>query len=463
MIALAGPRRSEPLGLQFRDLRIDGDTLRARLRPNHSRRLKTVNARRVIEVPLLATSVEGTDLAGWVDIERERLKTRHLETAFVFSQSDSPFDAKVRTAIAEACLQACREVTGRRLSRLHSFRHLVAMERTTAPFLHEADLAALSETVPLVPSPTQSGRIALPRDLQAQVVSLGHGDAATTITWYHHLPWLLRSRADQRLSSRYLTRSVAASLLGVSRFTLDWANRQRPDRPRPLAWLDVQCDLRVVPMAPASIEAVTVPVDNGAPTRPAIIGPWTARELGTLLQEVTRVGSLEKALLVRGMTLKDADPLRLGLLGMEQRLGRRLFDERDRTSGPRRPQRVLRRIESGARFEMLWDWYDSDRDQLRAALARLAEAVHEFMLPVQSDRISLPPPEAEELLRLVTRLGVQPAQIRQSLPESGLLTVRILRDLPDEGANEMPKKSERYLGQVLKSVLLVIRLVHRQR
>lgn len=458
LFAFGGMRRGEALGLQFRDISVREDRLRVSIRPNRSRRLKTVNARRVVGVPTSAMKLQDRTLLEWVTIERGRLGARRLETAFVFAESDAPFDAKARTGIAEACMQACRDITGRRSSRLHAFRHLVAMERATPAFLTEDDLTSLSTRTAMSRLETPRSAVVLPRDLHARVIDLGHGDAATTLACYHHLPWLLRSRTDAWLTGRYVNRAILAPLLGVTLHALDWAVKQRPGRAKGLAWLDVALESRLVPSFSVSVPQSFV--DAHRPDSQRLQGRWTARGLGDLLTEVERIGSLEDALFVKGAEPRDAAVLRLGFLAMGRRIGRRLVGE-DEVQTSKHPRRLVRRVKAAHSLEALWDWYDSDKDGTRKQIALLADEIHEYMEPRHGDRIYLTAHGGVKLQHLLSSVGVAAAQIVREAGPDGLDVVRILRDAREGEAESERKLVERYLGLTLKRILLVIRFLAR--
>lgn len=457
LFTAGGLRRGEGLGIQFRDVGVSGDQLRVRVRPNSSRRLKTVRGRRVITLPAAATAVGGMHLAQWIQTERARLTRANLETAFVFTPADAPFDAKARFEIADICLNAVREVTGRPSARLHALRHLVAMEDTTTVFLSAPDLAALQDALRLVPVPTLKD-VALPRDLLGRVVGLGHVDPKTTLIHYHHLGWLLRSRSDLWINERYASRATLAPLLGVSLHALDWALKQRPGRDRVLAWLDVGADVRNVPSSPVQGSTSNAPSSSGGD--PA--WRWTASELGAILDSVARVGSLEKALLVQGAPASAAASLRQAVLPLERRLGRRLLEEVGRAPAEgKSARRRIRKLGGGEALEELWRWFDADDEECRSTLAGMAESMYEYLQPVHGDRIVLPPVQAEKLRNLLSKAGIDPRRVRSETDQEGLEVVRILRHGPvldngEEESSEAAPAADRYLGVALKRVLLVI-------
>lgn len=456
LFALGGMRRGEALGIQFRDVARAGDCVRVKVRPNRSRRLKTINARRTVEVPANAVDLMGNDLVEWVRIDVSRLKAAKAPRAFVFSDSDAPFSGDARNNVAEACMQVCCEVTGRRNSRLHAFRHLVAMERTTPLFLHDQDRQALGTKLSLSPTPTQRG-VPLPRDLQSQIVGIGHADGATTFTHYHHMPWLLRSRLDARLTTKYEDKRLVAHLLGTSVHTQDWATKTHPGRTKLLGWLDVQSNIRQVPASPVQRAQLSGHVEesHGRQARTT----WTARDLDRLLAEVDRVGSLEPAMLVLGLPMSEAEQIRLLLDPMERRLGKRLLVETP-GSGPVAPgrHRRVRDLKQAGILEAILGEYDRQDDPGKR-IASLAESAFEHLEPRQGDRIVLPRVEAGQLRDLMIGLGVAEDQI---LVEASGPRHHVLR-ISRSAADKQPKPANRYLGLALKRLFLIIRLTERLR
>lgn len=459
LIAYGGMRRSEATGIEFRDVRVVGNDLWIRTRPNASRRVKTTHARRTVRIALSTTRVADLTLDEWAATDRRRFAIRRLETAYVFASNDAPFDARVRNEICDACVQACREVTGRLHPRLHAFRHGVAMERTTPVFLHNRDCKSLAAHMALAPVPTQQGAIALPRDLQAQVVELGHGDGSTTLLSYHHVLWLLHSRSDARDAARYVHRSVLAPLLGVTEHALDWAAKKRPGRPKGLAWLDVQIDPQQVPKPAAVTQEPDPPGAAEVAECNRLQGSWTACTIGALLSAVSRGKSLEKMVRSMGGADTDAQVIRTGFLQLEGKLGRRLLDEQVRTVGPERARRAVRALQASRVLEVLWGWYDNGDDALKQQITELADRVYEHMHPGQRDRIWLPGSAIPLVLRLLTRAGIPESHIIRQTLDTGLEAVRIHRVTRQAGQPEDRPRVERYLGLELKRVLLVVRFM----
>jgi len=450
-----GLRRSEPLGLQFRDVTTDGSEVVARIRPNHSRRLKTQNARRVVRMRTDSISVYGAHLGEWIETERYRIGRRRLERALVFSATDAPFSAEQGVRVAGICLEALREATGRPDQRLHALRHMVGMEQLTPVFLTSEDRAALAETFPGASTPTLRDDLALPRDLQGQVIPLGHGNPRTTLLHYHHLPWLLRSRSDARLSSQYVNRATLAPLLGVTLHAMDFAVKKHPDRPRGWVWLDIAAKVRPRPSAPGGTKRRAVAV-GANPSGVSGSHAWSACELSKVLEEVGRVGDLEKVLLARGAFVAEAAVLRQRLLPMERRLGRRLLVEEARSIGTGVPKRVLRPMRAAAPLNALLAWFDGDEKGRRAILESIADDLFEHLHPKQGDRIVLSPAAVMQLVGLLEKAGLASSTVMAEADDGGLYTLRIRRsDLKEEGVDAA--SSDQYLGLALKRLLIIIR------
>lgn len=466
----AGLRRSEAMGLQFRDVSESDGWIRVQVRPNMSRRLKTSRATRVVEVPAGDTVEDSLTLAEWIKVERQRLPGERLETAYVFSSVDAPFEADSRSEIIAECMAACRRVTGHEGARLHHLRHLVAMERVTPVFLSTEDQEGLAASLSLAQVQTLRGELALPRDLLGQVIELGHVDALTTLISYHHLSWLFRSRVDAWHAKRYLNRSVLAPLLGVTTHALDWAVKQRPGRSRAAAWLDVSVAPRVIPLASGPAAS---PISHAQPNnQKASLEAWSAMALSDLLDDVARMGSLEKTLIVLGRDPSQADLIRSEVSVLEGRLGRRLLSERSHAGVSGAPKRVLRRVDHARSVDVLLEWYDGDVDERRQSIAGIAKRVCEFMQSAHRDQIHVPEVQATELEELLLSLGIDEAEIESVSIGAGIRSVRIRQpkkravssaektasEVKEPESNEPPPHGDKYLGFPLKRTFALIYL-----
>ena len=450
LMAFGGARRGEALGIQFRDLSVGDGLAFVRIRANASRRLKTRNARRSVG---LSAELQG-GLLDWADADRSRIAAYRSETAYVFSPLDDARSAEGRAGIAEACLQACRDITGRRYSRLHAFRHLVAMERTTPAFLSKADAEALADRLQLAPLASLRGETVLPRDLQAQILALGHGNFDTTLAWYHHMPWLLRSSADARVAARYLSQNLMSTLLGVTPHALEWARKNSKRNTNASAWLDVQWPPRIPPKPPAT-------PTHREEVRASTPRAWTARELGDLLGSVSRTGSLQGALQVLGAAAEDEPSIRRVILPLERRLGRRILEEHGMPAIEGHPSRCVRTIGAALALEHWWEWYDRDHEGRRHVLATLAEAMAEHLVPADKEAIRLPAEDADQLESMLKAVGLAQAPLLRSPRPDGTVLVRVVRpEGVGAGGNEQGSPgATRYLGMVIKRALIVIRVV----
>ena len=252
------------------------------------------------------------------------------------------------------------------------------------------------------------------------------------------------------MSDRWLGRDVLATLLGVTGHTLDWGVKQAAGTPKSKAWLDVQWQCRKVP------KKVEPPTRLIAPA-PAM--EWTARELGALLADAARLGSLSNALQARGADTNDADRIRQVILPLESRLGRRLLQDEEISNVVGRPNRSIRQLDSAGAMEILWDWYDEDRDGLRQTLSTLAESVAEHLYSPDQDKIRLPSPQAAELQRLLGLVMENRLSVDREMLAAGLELVRIPRPVgKNKGMAGSSKAATRFLGLEIKRILLVIRL-----
>jgi len=458
---LCGLRRSEPLGLQFRDVRSSDEMVVASLRPNSSRRLKTINSRRSVRLPSHLVSVGGMSLTEWAVADRRRIGQKRLERAFIFTGEAEPFSAAHRSRIAKICVDALRKTTGRSQPRLHALRHLVGMERTTSVFLTPEDRIGLVTSMDVESSSVIKGGLAMPRDLARQVIELGHGNPRTTLLHYHHAPFLLRSRSDARLAAQYVNRTTLAPLLGLTIHALDWAVKQHKGRERGLVWLDVAVRIRSQP-SPSPHRGHSLDESEDDTTASTSLNGWTAVELGALLDDVGRVGDLAKVLLLCGAPAATAMTLRRAFIPMERRLGRRLLGEAGRSKAKGTPRRSLRPLTASRSLEVLWTWFDQNEAGRRAILESIATDFYEHLDPIQGDRIYLPSKSAAELRRLLETIPLSPAQIWSELDEHGLSVLRVLRPQKGKGDQATGDK-EQYLGLSLKRILLVIRAVRSSR
>jgi integrase len=449
--AFGGARRSEVLGTRFSDVSLRSDLPRMRIRANRSRRLKTRAARRIVEMPTGIAVMAEHYFSRWIEMDKSRLQPSRSEQAFVFSPLDAPQSAVGRNEIADTCKNALAEATGRATERLHRLRHLVAFERITPVFLCWEDAWRLSGTA------LRPGRLwgttymALPRDLMAEVITLGHAHWGTSLICYHHVPWLLMSRPQARISRRFLHRRAVASVLGVAQSYADEIVQGARDLCSTQAWFDCVQPARRLPAAPA-------PTRDPIPARHA----WSAVELGALLDRVERIGSLEAALETAGGHASEAERIRLCAAPFELRFGRRLIGGIDEPLNL--PKRVARKPTRDHALNGIWKHFDEDSDGLRQPISRIAYAVYDWMSRKDLDRIRLPAAEVDGLVALLRRQGVSDEHIRSEAVVGGQRIVRLERGTYRKPSEAPPVAGvERYLGIVLKRILGVVWLSLRLR
>lgn len=444
--AYHGARRAEVLGLRYQDQIVDQDRLVLRIRSNKSRALKTLAARRQI----VLAGQHATGFEDWCALDRSRLHAYRAGTAYVFAPLNHARSAEARSEIADAVIRACRKATGRHDARIHALRHLVAMECVFPVFLSERDHLRLGARMLLKPLVTGTQGVLLPRDLQGQVVELGHANASTTLRWYVHLPWLMQSRASERIQDGYLQASTLAALLGVTRHAVHWNVKRAARDSRVDGLLDVELPTRSVPAgsreAPQEVEASRM--------------HWTARRIGELLATENRCGSLVGALQVMGARVDDELALRAAILSIERHLGRRLMREVCRDDGSQRPRRHLRRMEQDATLEVLWRRFDDGSTEERDALAALATSVVDHMGPKDLDAILLPEHEAFRLEAVLRQMGIGTSQRSREPAGPGMVLIRAWWDKQSLG-KPAATRAGGGMGLALKRVLAVIAVVGR--
>lgn len=446
--AYAGGRRSEVLGIQYQDAYVNDNGITfVRIRANNSRRLKTRAARRIIEFSMIPKTATG-QFTKWYNADRSRLpKWRHANS-YVFSPLEDGRRADGRAAIASACASALAQSTGRRSEKIHRLRHLVAFERVTPLFLSDRDFDALTHLVKDARSNPME--IVLPRDIAAQVITLGHAHWLTTLRCYHHVPWLLRSRADANMSARYMSRRAAAAVMGLTLQAVDRLTQMSKGISAEQAWLDSAISRRIVPSTPGKESGQEMGVTTA----------WSARELGQLLAVVERTGSLESALQVVGGGAGEMNKLRAEFLTFEKRLGRRIVAG-EWVDLVGMPKRVVRDLENASVFECWWSIWDAGSAEQRKLVEHIADEIFECMSPKDGDSITIRSEELSDLMMLLTLAGIAESDVESHSLALGIHRVRVIRSIPpkEEVTKEAESEKEpavRYLGLAIKRALGVI-------
>ncbi len=448
LYAWAGARRSEILGIQFRDVYVGAaNEYVVRIRANRSRRIKTRAARRMIELRASRPRADAERFRGWVDADQRRLPKWRSKTQYVFAPLHSGRIATRRSEIADAVIQALCAATGRSRERLHRLRHLVAFERVTPVFLAPDDRNALAQVVASIPE-YRSG-VVLPRDLATQTVPMGHAQPTTSLRCYHHLPWLLRSREDARIAAEYMNRRGAATVMGLTLVAVDKVAKQGAGRPPAKAWLDHVAGPRAV----QRIGRTPVRLDAEGTKR-----PWSAVELGRLVKLVAHGNSLDDALRVMGADVVEAPRFREAFLLFEHRLGRRVLAG-EWMPGIGMPRRIIRDIGQASELERWWQWADDASNQPRRDdVEGLAIRAWDLMAPGDRDRVRVAETDGNRLVGLLVAVGIDESLIQRQPVGLGFELVRVLRPsvLQVDTARSGKPPAVRYLGTAVKRSLCVV-------
>ncbi|MBS0576871.1 MAG: hypothetical protein JSS45_10710 [Proteobacteria bacterium] len=442
LYAFGGARRSEVLGTRFADFSVRSGIPRMRVRANHSRRLKTRAARRIVEVAHGLPAGVTEHITRWLETDRRRLQESRSEHAFVFSPLNAPRSADGRGEIAATCQKFLAAATGRPTERLHRLRHLVAFDRTTPHFLSREDACRMSGVALGNVNGHACQHVALPRDLMAEVITMGHTHWRTTLTCYHHLPWLLLSRPQARISDRYLHRRTVASVLGVALPRVDEITQKDRSTPRAQAWMDSVKPVRTLPQ----------PVRRTSSPVSAVQRKWTAQELDVLLNHVDRMGTLDRALEALGGNPDDAARIRLAAKPFEQRFGRRLIGGGADPS-PGHPKRLARKTRGAEPLSELCKSFDGSNEKMVAEISQIVRSVYDWMQPKDADRIRLPAATAARLVSVLHGFGVSHDCIERGDLGEGLETIRIQRERKASPARESGQSADQFLGIALKRVL----------
>lgn len=448
LYAWAGARRSEVLGLQFRDVYAGAaGAYVVRIRANRSRRIKTRAGRRTIALRANVPLEAADNFRGWVDADRRRLLNWRSAAQYVFAPLHSGRIATGRSEIANAVMKALCAATRCPHERIHRLRHLVAFERVTPVFLAQNDRVAFATIVASIPE-FRSG-IALPRDLVAQTVPMGHAGPATTLRCYHHFPWLLRSRADARVAAKYTNRRGAAAVMGLTLVAVDKVTHERARTPQATAWLDHVATVRMA-------SEVT---KSRTPSGAAVVNrSWSAVELGEIVKLVERGKSLDDALKIAGADVAEASRIRGAFLLFEQRLGRRVLGDKW-TPDVGMPRRVIRDIEQAVELESWWRWATDSSDQARRKdIEGLATRAWELMTPGDRDLVRVTADDGDTLFRLLVAAGIDAKFFQRQQAGFGFESVRVLRPSAlqvDQSRSNQPA-AVRYLGASIKRSLCII-------
>lgn len=433
-LAWGGTRLGEALGLQVRDVgtRPTG-MLWTTVRSNRLRPLKTQAATRSLLFDRGAREPEQrARLTQRMDDARRNAGSRRPESAYllyagVVRGNDATFSAD---AVARAIRRALAVATGRPSERLHRLRHLVATQRILNIALGTGDRAAMG----LDSEPGPSERMLMPRDAQGLCVSMGHSHWRTTIQWYLHLPWVLHSRSAQHMREEYVSRQYVAGALGYTCAAIDSVLRDQPVD-KVTAWFDHFRAGRQRPPVNASdafpSSASDVPVE------------WTPERVGRLVDLASTTKDLEAAMRLIGAPLHDHSPVQACCERWEAKLGLRLLPTHSGGRPRRCPARAIRRTSTDSVSSALWVELST------AGSHALVDAFFTWLRPSRTHEVLLPNAEAEALVSLLRRAGVDPSDIECVPDAADIFRISVRR-------RDADGKPAGYRGMALKRMLAVI-------
>jgi integrase len=447
--AYGGARRNEILGVRFPDLSLRGGSPWARIRANRARRLKTKASRRVIHLRMDPSGASTQHFTQWLATDSSRVPAWRRHRAYVFTATDQARAPVSRDAIAASCRRALASATGRRRERLHRLRHLVAFERVTPMFLSSLDIMRMDARFAPIEVASRPKGVVLPRDLMVPAVDMGHAHWRTTLTSYHHLPWMLRSRRDARIDERYLRRGTVAAVTGRTLKAVDRDRAQYSHLPESQAWFAAAAEPRSKPDPVPRSERSSITGEASS---------WSAVELSRVLALARRVGGLDKAMHVSGATSGEARRVLACLVPYEHRLGRRLSGGPP-DAGLERPRRAIRWMAEAAPLEKILEWYDNDVAFRRKLIAGLSSSLFAWMGPKQHDWLKAPDADLDNLQALLVDAGIASSLFVRGMPLDGIGLLRLKRRLPKPSEGAADPKAEAQvdtLGYCLKATLGIV-------
>lgn len=434
-LGYGGARLSEPMGMQVGDVarRPDGQ-LWARVRSNRLRSLKTRAAARVLLLGPRADIAHCERAWQWADAVRKNAGPQRTDGVYLVSSADSRNDLSGQRAVAALIRSELAVATGRQSERLHRLRHLVATERLTSVALSAQDAAWIG----LDPSDS-TARPLQPRDLHAVSVPLGHAHWRTTIQWYLHLPWVLQSRAAERMREECFERRTVAAALGVTPSTLDNLLRGASGRDRVNIWFDHFRPGRAVD---AHAAVLNQPSENEVQWK------WTAAAVGKVVSRAWRTKDLLAALALEGIPLGEAGRLELYAARWERKLGLRLLPE---YIGQRRrecPGRAVRRLAVDSDVESLWTLLERVATEGLGPIRLVVNSCFEYLSPRSGEKMVLTNLAATTLKGLLeASFEMKFSMVCVNLP-GGLVEVSVA----SLGSDAQPG---RHRGLALKRVLAI--------
>lgn len=213
LLMATGCRISEIVGLQNRDIYEVSGRLYIRVRPNYGRGVKSIAAKRVIDISDVATSHEKKLLIGWKEAEKRRLGRAWKMTGAFFNdiESNRPLSRNTVTMILQSALSSGSNT---RLSS-HHIRHAIGGRMQIYFGTGNACKEDFRADRPVSYQISENDELLLPRNIKRYQCRIGHASAVTTNRSYGHTPWVfLHSKAlswESEISSKGRARAIGKS------------------------------------------------------------------------------------------------------------------------------------------------------------------------------------------------------------------------------------------------------------
>lgn len=437
IVAAAGARIGESLGLRIVDVIASPQSLVARLTTNRYRRLKTDAARRVVDLTHRVSDANKTRIARWCRAELERVNASLRHAAFLFQTLDHPKRIAARRTLRDVFARSLALATGRERERVHRIRHIAGTEGLLSVFLPKRDRAGIGWLAPLSDRLRDADSLVFPRDLHAQTQVIGHSRPRTTIRTYFHLPWAARARADSWMRARF-DRRHAALALGSSLANVDRIAQRRKPRPQQLAWLDH--------VVPARVQDKMREPNAVAPSLHQVTKSLTPREVGRILGWTENDIDAGSAALAIGATTQQLSEIReqAGIYAMQ--MGLEFMPTKSRQTKARRKIRQHRKAEHLYRLLDIADLRPGSSSE-RLDLTLVVNAVFAFARHHHRDEIALPAEDARRLRQLLVHVEHPPDLIiQEQLEGQPLVRTRVVR----------PGVEGRYYGRELRRLFGVV-------
>jgi hypothetical protein len=426
LLRASGGRHNELAALRFKDILATLEATILLVRPSRYRRLKTSAARRIVDCSLRLSRRQRRIVYEWIAAERARLGKAWKATLPIFSKKSAPKERVASADLRNVALSALDGPIGYR-SKIHRVRHLVAGEDLLAIWLSDTDWRALRHARVVSRRLVRGYRrfaVVLPRHLRSQSLRFGHRRSSTTLVNYFHMPWAVLSRPHEALAS-YLDRHATAVALGVSVAGADkilqrgQVNPLIPARQRAAAlWLTHVCgNATPTPGRPNDKNHSPMPAQG-----PASI---SARLVDRVLRDMQRGISPKQICLAHGLSAQQLEQLQQRVAEVEKRSA---FKIMPRASG--KPNRSARSFRDAKAIEGMLDIFDREPADENVQLIRSASFSYMVWAnKSKRDELMWPRSEVDQLVVLLTRLGMSAQQIaRTSAAEvKGFERVELLR------------------------------------